>query len=120
MSDDKTAGSASKTEEQKKAQMAAGSDPAAAAKAPAPKLEHGEPDARQQQEQKQAEQTAQDPWGETPLQMRDSHSPEVDPQKVGSVATGLGVPTGNISANSMEPGAEGDSDAPQGGTNAPA
>lgn len=115
---DKTAPSGSKTDEQKQQQLGAKNDVDAAAKAGRVVLEHGEPD----EKNVGVNQLSDDPWGTTPLQMRDNHSPEVDPKQVGTVRGGVDDMPGQsrLRPNPMEPGEEGREDAPKGGTNAPA
>ena len=121
MTDKPAAGSASKSDAQKQEAAAAAKDPKAAATAAPAKLEHGEPGPQQENEAKQAEETQQDPWGETPLQMRDTHSEEVDPQKVGTVAGSVKPGVRGAKLDAMEPGNEGTDDgAKMAGTNAPA
>jgi hypothetical protein len=46
----------------------------------APGLDHGEPDSRVQADQEAQRKAQSDPWGNTPLQSRDTHDAAVDPQ----------------------------------------
>lgn len=117
--DDKTANSDTKTPEQAKAQSAAKTTAEANAAAGTVELSHGEPSDASKEEAKQAEKSAQDPWGDTPVQMRDQHSPEVDPAK-NDPMTNSNTPVREVRVNPMEPGQTPGDDAPEGGTNAPA
>lgn len=85
-------------------------------------LNHGEPDPFIEQQRKNQLEASKDPWGTTPLQMRDSHDEAVDPDKVGiatrSDGSGLVDADGNpkarpIAPSGIEPGVAGDK-APQG------
>lgn len=112
--DQAPASSDSKTPEQTAAQQASVKPGVAA---PPVELSHGEKSEATKAEEEAVEKTARDPWGDTPLQMRDDHSPEVDPE--------LNDPLVNSTAavrkpviDAMEPG--GDGGPAEGGTNAPA
>jgi hypothetical protein len=121
MADDspKTAPSDSKTPEQTKAQQDAKTTAEATAKAGAVQLSHGEPSDSQKEQQEQAEKAAKDPWGDTPLQMRDTHSPEVDPEQNDPLKNSTSAVGRSTAVNPMEPG-ESAEEPPKGGTNAPA
>lgn len=116
--------SATKSDEDKALQAKAAGNAGAAAEANAKGVvfDHGEPDPFVEQQRKDQLEASKDPWGTTPIQMRDSHDEAVDPAKVG-IATradgsGLVDEDGNPKArpaapSGIEPGLAGD-DAPQG------
>lgn len=85
-------------------------------------LNHGEISDSRQDELDAAKDVAKDPFGTTPLQQRDSHSPEVDPEQ--NDPTRGGIDTGGRSQrlDPMRPSDESASpDQPvKGGTTAPA
>lgn len=116
MADDKpkAADSANKSADQAKLQ----NNPATASQAPV-ELNHGEETDAAKADKEAAKKAAADPWGDTPLQMREDHSPEVDPAKNDPVTSDNGRA---VRLNPMEPGvqvAEGEEPV-KGGTNAPA
>lgn len=75
-----------------------------------PVLDHGEPDPAVEAERSAIEKSVVDPWGTTPMQMRDQHDAAVDPAKVG-VATrpdGSGLtPLSGIAPETVEDHPEG-------------
>lgn len=112
----KTADSATKTPEQTKLQ----SNPLTAPLAPE-ELNHGEQTEEAKAEAEAAAKAARDPWGDTPLQMRDDHDPAVDPA-TNDPARGGADNGRSVRLDPMEPGtevAEGEEPV-KGGTNAPA
>lgn len=86
------------------------------------KLNHGEQSDQAKEDEKAAKKAAKDPWGETPLQQREDHSPEVDPEKVGTTRGGVDASSRSQRLDPMNPSDESASpDQPvKGGTTAPA
>jgi hypothetical protein len=104
----------------KEASALPGTPAAAEVAARGVELDHGEPDERVKADVDRVKESAKDPWGTTPLQMRDKHDPAVDPAKVG-VATrpdGSGLELAGdarkpVAVSGINPASAGD-DAPQG------
>lgn len=114
------ANSATKTPEQKTAQA----NPVTAPQAPV-ELDHGEPSEETEAEVKATEALRNDPWGNTPAQMRDQHDPLVDPELVDPISTGLVADQlrGTTRLDPMEPQSDealAEAHGVSGGTNAPA
>lgn len=81
-------------------------------------FDHGEPDPRVEAENEARLKATQDPWGTTPVQMRDTHDPAVDPAEVGIATrpdgTGLTDAPQGAPYNGIEPDAVGEKNEPQG------
>lgn len=93
-------------------------DPKAPESRQAVQLDHGDAPKALDSDKEADEKVKADPWGDTPMQQRDTHSPEVDPEN-----DDAGDGTRAVAVNPLEPGLtpeSKDEPAPTGGTNAPA
>jgi hypothetical protein len=89
---------------------------------PAFEVDHGEPSEASKAEAEAAEEVKNDPWGNTPVQMRDTHDELVDPElnEPGSDVRRTG---GGVRLDPMEPQVDdgiAEEHGVSGGTNAPA
>lgn len=81
-------------------------------------VDHGEPDPRVEADKAARLAAAQDPWGTTPVQMRDDHDETVDPAVVGIATrpdgTGLVDAPSTTAYDGLNPDAVGEQNSPQG------